>query len=235
MTPTWFQNYLAALTPEERLGLPAGRPRVEDVPDVAYNAGPRPPIPPWIRVGVIERDRYCARCGEAPITAEIDHIVPWARGGSHGSSNLRLLCRSCNQRRGAEFTVLDEDLRAPIAWDCPDEWGIRDEWDRDEDEVVETFELLACYCLHGGHKSATRADRLCEAVKGWDAVPPQWRNVDPEGRALDEVHARSQTTGYEELQRPFLGGYGDQPCPHGADAPRLCALCRRGVPPEEPA
>jgi len=32
---------------------------------------------------------------------EIDHIVPLARGGTQFPSNLQLLCRSCNARKGA--------------------------------------------------------------------------------------------------------------------------------------
>lgn len=32
---------------------------------------------------------------------EIDHIVPESRGGSADPSNLQLLCRTCNRRKGA--------------------------------------------------------------------------------------------------------------------------------------
>ena len=35
------------------------------------------------------------------VNIEIDHIVPWARGGSTVISNLRLAHRKCNHKRGA--------------------------------------------------------------------------------------------------------------------------------------
>lgn len=36
-----------------------------------------------------------------PNSAEPDHIVPTARGGTDHASNGRTICRLCNQRRGA--------------------------------------------------------------------------------------------------------------------------------------
>ncbi len=44
------------------------------------------------------RDRgCCGNCGSTK-NIEIDHIVPFALGGSNDLENLRLVCRSCNQR-----------------------------------------------------------------------------------------------------------------------------------------
>jgi hypothetical protein len=40
----------------------------------------------------------CQKCGSQH-ALEIDHVVPWALGGETSEENLRLLCRSCNQRR----------------------------------------------------------------------------------------------------------------------------------------
>jgi hypothetical protein len=40
----------------------------------------------------------CLKCGSQH-ALEIDHIIPWALGGETTDENLRLLCRSCNQRR----------------------------------------------------------------------------------------------------------------------------------------
>ncbi|WP_410050683.1 HNH endonuclease [Actinomyces sp. MRS3W] len=38
--------------------------------------------------------------GGSPNSAEADHIVEYAAGGSDHPDNLRIICRRCNQRRG---------------------------------------------------------------------------------------------------------------------------------------
>ena len=47
----------------------------------------------------------CAVCGGVVLRqgrqAHVDHIVPLAAGGSGRFRNLQLLCRTCNQRKGA--------------------------------------------------------------------------------------------------------------------------------------
>jgi hypothetical protein len=43
------------------------------------------------------------KCGSTHLL-EIDHIQPWARGGSHEAGNLRLLCREHNQFRARFMT-----------------------------------------------------------------------------------------------------------------------------------
>lgn len=40
---------------------------------------------------------HCENCGST-YALEIDHRKPWAKGGTSTPENLRLLCRSCNQR-----------------------------------------------------------------------------------------------------------------------------------------
>ncbi|HRK08673.1 MAG TPA: HNH endonuclease, partial [Pseudobdellovibrionaceae bacterium] len=45
-----------------------------------------------------EAQHKCANCGSHH-ALEIDHIHPYAQGGTHAPTNLRALCRNCNQRR----------------------------------------------------------------------------------------------------------------------------------------
>jgi 5-methylcytosine-specific restriction endonuclease McrA len=58
------------------------------------------------RLGVFVRDGLaCCWCGagvEDPgVRLTLDHIVPYADGGSNHSDNLISSCRSCNSRRGS--------------------------------------------------------------------------------------------------------------------------------------
>ena len=48
---------------------------------------------------VWRRDRSeCKLCGSQH-ALQVDHVHPWAWGGNNDENNLRLLCRSCNQRQ----------------------------------------------------------------------------------------------------------------------------------------
>lgn len=62
----------------------------------------RPSIPKGIRVAVFEacegRCRYC-QTDSGPF--DIDHVVPYSRGGSHEFSNFTLSCAPCNRSKGA--------------------------------------------------------------------------------------------------------------------------------------
>lgn len=50
---------------------------------------------------LIERDGFhCKKCSSTE-NMTIDHIVPIAKGGKNELSNLQLLCKSCNSRKGA--------------------------------------------------------------------------------------------------------------------------------------
>jgi hypothetical protein len=63
----------------------------------------RPHIPDGIRSAVMERDGYqCLECG-ATDDLTLDHIYPWSLGGPDTLENLRVLCRSCNCRKGARI------------------------------------------------------------------------------------------------------------------------------------
>jgi hypothetical protein len=46
---------------------------------------------------VYRRDQKCTKCGSV-FALEYDHRLPFALGGTSDKTNLRLLCRNCNQR-----------------------------------------------------------------------------------------------------------------------------------------
>ncbi|CAB4167525.1 HNHc domain containing protein [uncultured Caudovirales phage] len=53
------------------------------------------------RERVFSRDgRLCAVCGTDEGEMHIDHIIPRKHGGTHDMDNLRVLCKSCNLRKG---------------------------------------------------------------------------------------------------------------------------------------
>lgn len=54
-------------------------------------------IPQALRRYILTRDKACVRCGST-FKLEIDHIQPFSMGGKTTKENLRVLCRSCNQR-----------------------------------------------------------------------------------------------------------------------------------------
>lgn len=68
-------------------------------------------IPDDLFFAVLDRDRwrcvYCGRClyyddDEEEDNVEIDHKLPWARGGPTEYHNLQATCGYCNARKGAK-------------------------------------------------------------------------------------------------------------------------------------
>jgi len=54
------------------------------------------------RERVFKRDgRVCQICGTDEGDMHIDHVIPRKVGGDHSLDNLRVLCKSCNLRKGA--------------------------------------------------------------------------------------------------------------------------------------
>jgi len=82
-------------------GLKPGNPRKLTAPP----RGPRT-IPTSLRYRVLLRDKFrCLACGRSPATdanvkLEVDHILPWSRGGATRMENLRTLCETCNKGKG---------------------------------------------------------------------------------------------------------------------------------------
>lgn len=55
---------------------------------------------PTIRRALLAAQPWCDECSTT-VDLTVDHIVPVALGGTHARHNLRVLCRSCNSRKGA--------------------------------------------------------------------------------------------------------------------------------------
>lgn len=92
--------------------------------------GEREPLPILIRSSVLRRDQYaCGNCGldmggkGDRENIEVDHCVPWSAGGPHDSDNLRVLCRSCNQRRSNLIDIAHLRAYRPTTWWCFDCWS----------------------------------------------------------------------------------------------------------------
>lgn len=50
---------------------------------------------------LLRRDKQCLCCGTIHnLTA--DHVVPIAKGGQHAFSNMQVLCKSCNSKKGTQ-------------------------------------------------------------------------------------------------------------------------------------
>lgn len=96
-----------------------GKPEVPQGASVSFNntderstktqaQGPRD-VPLGLRFKVLRRDNFrCVLCGDNPpanpgCVLNVDHIIPWSKGGATVIENLRTLCAPCNLGRSNRF------------------------------------------------------------------------------------------------------------------------------------
>lgn len=63
-------------------------------------------IPRVTQFRVLKREnQICSNCGNSVRDGDIefDHIIPWSKGGSSEESNVRLLCITCNRKKGNRY------------------------------------------------------------------------------------------------------------------------------------
>ena len=56
---------------------------------------------------LIKEGYKCRECGatKEEIRLEIDHIIPWSKGGKTELENLQTLCRNCNHSKHTRIWV----------------------------------------------------------------------------------------------------------------------------------
>jgi hypothetical protein len=71
----------------------------------------RKTIAPKTRLRIMKRDNFkCVNCGATPaldpgVYLEIDHFVPFSKGGDETDENFRTLCRACNRGKGNDESL----------------------------------------------------------------------------------------------------------------------------------
>lgn len=48
------------------------------------------------------RCAYCGQHSDKPTDLQLDHVVPFSRGGANTAENTRICCGSCNMKKGAK-------------------------------------------------------------------------------------------------------------------------------------
>lgn len=157
---TYDDSHLADCLEEAALALGAARTRL-GAPRVGEQ---REPIHPWLRRAIYWRDgNRCGWCfkGFDDGMLVLDHIKPWADGGTDRSDNLRTLCEPCNDDRSNYST--DSYTRVVAVGMC-DHCYIRPRWDAEGRVVcheldVESEFRQSVFCGRCGRVDITTDER----------------------------------------------------------------------------
>lgn len=79
-------------------------------------------VPEALRRYITARDQTCRfpSCGTAAIRCEIDHAIPWSRGGATDRGNLGALCTRHHQLKNhGGWRITDSDLNGGCTWTSP--------------------------------------------------------------------------------------------------------------------
>jgi hypothetical protein len=111
--------------------------------------GERVPVPNELRYAILCRDEFrCTWCWKGQ-DLQLDHVVPWSAGGLDVSTNLRLLCGSCNANRSNFSTDMLTARPKAVVLQC-----IRcTRTDADDTTQIE-------YCLTCGRFCEARRDQV---------------------------------------------------------------------------
>ena len=80
----------------------------ETITETSRGRNRRRSIPHATIIRVARRDNNtCQMCGKILLDREIeiDHIIPYSRGGTSDESNLRVTCIECNRRKGKKIDI----------------------------------------------------------------------------------------------------------------------------------
>lgn len=61
---------------------------------------------------------FCKKCGRSfPLDIlQVDHIKPVSKGGADQPSNLRLLCPTCNRKKGSKMHKTTQENSFQFRW-----------------------------------------------------------------------------------------------------------------------
>jgi 5-methylcytosine-specific restriction endonuclease McrA len=99
------------ICPDRRLDVPSTHREIarQQTPAAQreYQGKPQRDLPlGWTEIKrlVFSRDgMICAYCGDTSGPFDIDHVIPYSRGGQNTPENLCVACKPCNQAKGSKL------------------------------------------------------------------------------------------------------------------------------------